>query len=236
MKNADHDPKKHAGLKKRVISGLVLAPLWVAVIMTGGWLFIALVVAAGLLSLYEFAKLVDGTKHQYLHMAFGTIYLSLCFGSYLFMRFAFDQGAWLALAAMLAVWASDTGAYFTGKTIGGPKMTPHLSPNKTWAGLGGAMFFCGLTLVIMQFAGDFLSAHINTSLGLDASALPHLFLAGLILGVVGQGGDLLISFYKRRANIKDTGCLIPGHGGLLDRIDSVLLVSPVFLGIALLCL
>lgn len=227
---------KKSGLKTRIVSGLVLAPVSIALILIGGWPFAVWVFAAALLALYEFFGLVHGSRHTFLHLLFGFFYFGVCFGSFLFLRFAFDQGGWLALSVMLAVWSSDTGAYFTGKTIGGAKLAPRLSPNKTWAGLGGSMFFCGLTLVLLFFTANGLAPDLNAGLGLDQDAVWGIFSTGLILGAVGQAGDLLISFYKRRAHAKDTGHLIPGHGGLLDRIDALLLVSPVFLGILILCL
>ncbi len=210
-------------MKKRIISGVVLAPFVVALIILGGWFFTAMIVAAALVSLYEFIGLVNQGKYYYFNLLVAVFYLSVCFTSYIFIRFAFDEGAWLALSIILCVWASDIGAYVTGKTIGGPKMAPSLSPNKTWAGLGGSMFFCGLALFILQYLGDL-------------PEIPYVFVVGLFLGIVGQGGDLFISFYKRRVGAKDTGQLIPGHGGILDRIDALLLVSPVFLGVLLLCL
>ena len=95
-------------------------------------------------------------------------------------------------------------------------MAAAISPNKTWAGLGGATFFPGLLFAAWMFVtGD----------------LDNLFIAfalGVFLGVVGQAGDLLISYVKRQANAKDSGILIPGHGGLLDRIDAMMLVIPVY--------
>lgn len=184
----------------------------------------AMIAAAALLSLYEFIGLANQGTRRYFHIFVGVVYLSICFTAYLFIRFGFEagDGAWLALSVMLCVWASDIGAYIAGKTIGGPKMAPGLSPNKTWAGLGGSMFFCGLALVILQYF-------------VNIPDMPYIFAVGLLLGIVGQGGDLLMSFYKRRVEAKDTGTLIPGHGGLLDRIDALLLVSPAFLGILLLC-
>lgn len=208
----------------------------VAIILFGSWIFLGLVMTAGVLALHEFSGLVRDQKHKYFHFIGGALYLALACGSFVFIRFGYEQGAWLTLAVMIGVWASDIGAYAMGKLIGGPKMSPRLSPNKTWAGLGGAMFFFAVMLVFMYCGGPFFSPFVNTDIGLGSSAAIFVFLAGLFLGLVGQAGDLAVSFYKRRAGAKDTGTLIPGHGGLLDRIDSLLLVSPVFLGILLLCL
>jgi len=225
---------KPSGLKLRVISGVLLAPAVLAIILIGGPLFLAFIFVAAFIALFEFMRLADRGSHRYFHFAIGMIYIVLCFSSYALVRLGYDQGAWLAVCVMLAVWASDIGAYFFGKTIGGPKMAPKLSPNKTWAGLGGAMFFCGLALVILQFAGFALESYINTDLGLTAGNAPCVFLTGLVLGLVGQAGDLCKSFYKRRVGVKDSGNLIPGHGGLLDRIDALMLVSPALLIILLL--
>ena len=228
--------KTSSGLKQRVISGLILAPLVVGIIIAGGWFFGAMILAAAFISLYEFLKLVDGTKNKWFHIIIGTVYLGLCFGSYVLIRTGYEQGAWLALVTILCVWASDTGAYFVGKKVGGPKMAPRLSPNKTWAGLGGSMVFCGISLVLLHYAAIPLQSVLNTNLGLDSSNTPCIFVIGVLLGLVGQAGDLMKSFYKRRAGVKDSGHLIPGHGGLLDRIDSLLLVSVAFLIILQVCL
>lgn len=225
-----------SALTKRVVSGIVLAPLVVVCIVAGGWFFMGMVLAAALLAAWEFAGLVRGEKHRYAHVLLVLAYLAACFSSAVFIRFFFDQGAWLALALVLGVWASDTGAYVTGKTLKGPKMAPKLSPNKTWAGLGGAMVFFGLALAALHGSGNSLGSWIGVDTELAGVDALRVFLLGLVLGAVGQGGDLFISFYKRRAGVKDTGRLIPGHGGILDRIDSLLLVSPAFLGILLLWL
>ncbi len=226
----DKTSGRFSGLKVRIISGLVLAPLMVAIVVAGGYWFMGLMVVAALVSLYEwygFSK--DGTW-PLATMFLGLVYLSVSYASYVGLRFSFEAGAWLALAAVLCVWASDIGAYFAGKFIGGPKMCPALSPKKTWAGLGGSMLSCALMLEALLFAGPAMAQFLNTNTGLlPASSWLCVFVTGLLLGVVGQAGDLFISFFKRRAHLKDTGHLIPGHGGLLDRIDALLLVVPMFL-------
>ncbi|MGH6872007.1 MAG: phosphatidate cytidylyltransferase [Rhizomicrobium sp.] len=123
------------------------------------------------------------------------------------------SGFWLVMAVFLAVWATDTGALIAGKLIGGPKLWPKLSPNKTWAGaFGGAV--CAIALTSILFAA--LGAHILNGA-----------LFGLAMSAVGQVGDLFESWIKRRVGRKDSGSLIPGHGGVLDRIDSILFVAPV---------
>ncbi len=221
---------RFSGLKVRVLSGLVLAPLMVAIIVAGEYWFMGLMVLAALVSLHEWYGFSKDGKWPLATLLLGLVYLSIAFASYVGLRFSFEAGAWLALAAILCVWASDIGAYFAGKFIGGPKMCPKLSPKKTWAGLIGSMLSCALMLEAFLFAAPSMAGLLNTNTGLlPENSWLCVFAAGLLLGIVGQAGDLFISFFKRRAHLKDTGHLIPGHGGLLDRIDALLLVAPVFL-------
>ncbi|HTQ12414.1 MAG TPA: phosphatidate cytidylyltransferase [Rhizomicrobium sp.] len=153
------------------------------------------------------------------HMA-GPFYVGVPPLSLLILRQVHDErygmphsGFWLVLAVFLAVWVTDTGAMIAGKLIGGPKLSPKLSPNKTWAGaFGGALSAIALTAALFAALG--------------ASVLNGA-LFGLAMSVVGQVGDLFESWIKRRAGRKDSGSLIPGHGGVLDRIDSILFVAPV---------
>jgi phosphatidate cytidylyltransferase len=125
------------------------------------------------------------------------------------------QGLALTLFTLTIVWATDIAAYFAGRTIGGPKLAPSISPNKTWAGLAGGMAGAGATGLAMAKLFD----------------LP-LWLAGaaVVLAVVAQGGDLFESWLKRRVGVKDSGTLLPGHGGVLDRLDGLV---PVALVVAL---
>jgi phosphatidate cytidylyltransferase len=111
------------------------------------------------------------------------------------------------------VWASDIGAYFVGKTIGGPKLAPNISPNKTWSGLLG-----GLTAATVV-------GIVAVALGGGGPA-PGLVVASAGLALVSQGGDLLESALKRRFGVKDAGQIIPGHGGALDRLDGMLFAAP----------
>ena len=119
------------------------------------------------------------------------------------------------LFLMLLVWASDIGAYATGRLLGGPKLAPLISPGKTWSGALG-----GLATAI---AAGLLVATV-------AQGLPHparVAAIAAVLGIVAQAGDLLESWMKRRFGVKDSGRLIPGHGGLLDRVDALLTAAPV---------
>ncbi|MEX1265985.1 MAG: phosphatidate cytidylyltransferase, partial [Woeseia sp.] len=120
----------------------------------------------------------------------------------------------LLLFMLVVVWAADIGAYFSGKTFGRVKLAPSISPGKTWEGVIGGLLLV-LVLVVLRgyWAGD------------NLAVLVPFCVAVALLSVVG---DLTVSIFKRNAGVKDSGKLFPGHGGLLDRIDSVTAASPLF--------
>jgi CDP-diglyceride synthetase len=123
------------------------------------------------------------------------------------------RGPQLLLFAMVIIWVGDSAAYFVGRSIGKFKLAPHLSPNKTWEGTVAS--FLGSLVVAFVFA-RFMTV-----------PLPHLLSMAAVGNVAGQVGDLLESAYKRSAGIKDSGSILPGHGGVLDRIDALILAIPV---------
>jgi phosphatidate cytidylyltransferase len=118
-----------------------------------------------------------------------------------------DHGLTVLLWLFAAVWAADTCAYFAGRLIGGPKLWPRVSPKKTWAGLGGAVLGASL-------AGWAVAA-------VSGASASWLIAAGALLGITEQGGDLFKSALKRHYGVKDSGRLIPGHGGVIDRVDGL---------------
>jgi phosphatidate cytidylyltransferase len=132
-----------------------------------------------------------------------------------------DSGAGRVAVLWLfaVIWATDTAAYFTGRTLGGPKLAPRLSPGKTWAGVAGGTAAACLAGLAVAIVADF-------------GPVWALVLASAVLSLVGQGGDLAISGMKRHFDAKDSGHIIPGHGGVLDRLDST--VASVLLLAALL--
>jgi phosphatidate cytidylyltransferase len=123
------------------------------------------------------------------------------------------EGPVLLLFAMVIIWVGDSAAYFVGRWIGKHPLAPHLSPKKTWEGTVAS--FLGSLIVALVFA-RFLTV-----------PLPHLLAMAALGNVAGQIGDLLESAYKRSAGIKDSGSILPGHGGVLDRIDALILAIPV---------
>ena len=130
---------------------------------------------------------------------------------------AMNQGADWLFYALALVWVADTGAYFSGKKFGKNKLAPHISPGKTKEGLLGAVIATSLYTLVASFYFE-----LNT----ERSAL--LVLLSVILTFISVSGDLYFSFLKREAGVKDSGNILPGHGGILDRIDSVLAAMPVF--------
>lgn len=209
--------KNLSSLQYRILSGVVLGPLTLAIIYVRGIPLIVFSLIAAGLALREWVRMARLGDRVQKDIAIGVVYISVSVASFIDLGLR-HQGFFLLMGLLLCIWASDIGAYATGKFIGGKKLCPSISPNKTWAGLAGAMFFAGVSLSLCVTIFD---VHLRD--------WRIAFCAGLVFGAMGQAGDLLISAFKRRVGVKDTGTLIPGHGGLLDRIDSLLLVSPVYL-------
>lgn len=143
----------------------------------------------------------------------GTLYIGIACLSFLWLRNTPEEGRNLVFWLLAVVWATDIGAYFAGRGIGGPKLAPKISPNKTWAGLIGGALSAGLVGVLAA--------------GLLGREAMLLVVGGMLLAVIAQGGDLLESWCKRRFGVKDSSHIIPGHGGILDRVDGLLAVLPV---------
>lgn len=200
-------------------SGKHVLPVLAATIAALG-LAIVLGAALGLgvaaaLTILLFAVVRFGQAGHARLLAFTVPYVAL--GSYamVWLREQPGVGLFLLLYLLLVVWATDIGAYAAGRTIGGPKLAPGISPKKTWAGLGGGMAAAAaLGAAVAAWSGFF-------------SPWPAALLAAL-LAVVAQAGDLFESAIKRRFNVKDSGRIIPGHGGLLDRVDGLLAGAPFF--------
>ena len=250
-------PSKIADLKVRVLSALVLGPVVLAAVWAGGWAFHALLAVAALVAVGEWVNMVASDRmpesfwHSMLAMvvvmgvyalggALPAIVVAVALGGIVqasagrpgttwllglgipYVAIGAAGLAWLrehpglplVLFCLLAVWATDIGAYAAGRAIGGPKLAPRISPKKTWAGLIGGMAAAAVFgLGVALLAG---------------AAQPWLaLLIGPLLAVVSQAGDLFESWVKRRYNVKDSSHLIPGHGGLLDRIDGLLVAAPV---------
>ena len=144
-------------------------------------------------------------------LALGIIYAALPVLALLLMRKQPD-GLLFTIWAMALVWISDIGAFFVGRAFGGARLAPAISPNKTWAGFAGGIAAAGV-----------FGAILHTGWGLPW----RLTLATPLLAIVAQGGDLYESWLKRQAGVKDSGTILPGHGGLMDRLDGLIPVAPI---------
>ncbi len=244
-------------LRLRLLSAGLLAPVGLGCIWAGGWLFAVLVMLglagagvewAGLLhhptrslramvllgwpSVACLAALIPGRWIEAVLMlaapvllgpavALGTVTIGLAGLALLWLRYTVGTGWDSVLFVVLVVWSSDSFAYLAGRALGGAKLAPRISPGKTWSGaLGG--------LSGAMLAGAVLALLLPVPHGAELSAVAARGLgAGLLLGLVSQAGDLAESAFKRRSGVKDSGRLIPGHGGVLDRFDGLLAAAPV---------
>jgi phosphatidate cytidylyltransferase len=247
-------------LRQRILSALVLAPIAILAVWAGSWAFVALVsLASGLLA-WEWARLCSGrfglsggllvtmavlvavfghvapagalvvivialfavasadrAKPSVMTwMVAGVLYIGLPSLALVWLR---DQGRETLLWLLCLVWATDIGAYAAGCSIGGPKLLPQVSPKKTWAGLLGGILSAALIGVVTGF---YLEVSPWCLAGLSGG-----------LAIVAQAGDLAESWVKRHFGVKDSSAIIPGHGGVLDRLDGLLATAPV---VALICL
>jgi phosphatidate cytidylyltransferase len=241
-------------LTQRMLVGAILIVVAIAEIWLGGTAFWVLATVGGLIMVSEFSGLLKVTdQHRRMAMyamciplgvlsplalgpsffAFGLIigmaigvamiarnaalgaglvYVGLPVLALLWLRERPDNGLVLTLWALSLVWATDIGAFFSGRTIGGPKIAPAISPSKTWAGLiGGVAMATALAMGFRHWLG-----------------LPLVLVwATPLLAVAAQAGDFFESWMKRRAGVKDSGSLLPGHGGVLDRLDGVVTSAPL---------
>jgi phosphatidate cytidylyltransferase len=159
--------------------------------------------------------LARGGRRSPLWAAAGPLYIGLPAIALIWLRDHDEPGRMLILWLLLTIWATDIGAFFAGRIIGGPLLAPRISPKKTWAGLIGAVVSAG---VVGAVAGTVDS---------DAPATVLLVVAGALLAVIAQGGDLGESWVKRRFGAKDSSQLIPGHGGLFDRVDGLIAAAVI---------
>lgn len=158
----------------------------------------------------------------------GILYVAVPAFALVVIRQLPDGVMWIAYV-FAVVWSADVAAYAVGRLVGGPKLWPRISPAKTWAGFAGACLAAMAasvavwSLIAIGGAG---SASNDTHYQVPLRAA----IAGLLLGALAQGGDLFESWLKRRAGVKDSGTLLPGHGGVLDRLDSLIPVAPAVAG------
>lgn len=145
----------------------------------------------------------------------GLLYVLMPCLSVLWIRAIPESGFALCIWTLAIVWATDIGGYMVGASVGGPKLMPRISPRKTWSGLVGGAVLAGAVSIMIGLWFDF------------AQTAVALFAVGMGLAVIAQCGDLVESAVKRHFGVKDSGHLIPGHGGILDRVDGLVTVLPI---------
>ena len=192
-------------LVKRILSSIILLPLVFYFLTSGSFLLILFIVLCFIITFYEWNKM---SKNKF-YKIFGFIFLLFSF--YTFYHLSIEL--FLLIYVILICISTDMGGYIFGKIFKGPKLTT-ISPNKTYAGMFGGYLLSLICLIVIT---NFIDYSIKTF---------QLILITILLSTVSQVGDIIVSYFKRQANIKNTSNLIPGHGGLLDRIDGMIFAVP----------
>lgn len=209
-------------LRLRVISASLLLPLVLFCLWAGGWPWAMLVALATCGLAWEWVMLCRRRPGgaPLTKLALGFAYIAPASAALVWLRADPTAGLDDVLFLFVVVWASDVGAYVAGRMFGGPKLAPRVSPGKTWSGAVGGLACAVLVGMAVSHSGV-------------GGMTLHAALVAAVLGLLAQAGDLLESGLKRHFGVKDSSRLIPGHGGLLDRLDGVLAAAPAAAALAM---
>ena len=194
-------------LIKRILSSLILIPIFFFFIIKGSYLFTIFLLICLVVIFYEWHMMSKKKSYR----VFGFIFLLISF--YTIYKLRIDNDYWFILFITMICVSTDIGGYVFGNILKGPKLTK-ISPNKTYAGMIGGYLLSILSTII--FADFYFRYELSIK----------LFIFVMIISTISQLGDLVISYYKRLSKIKDTGKIIPGHGGLLDTVDGMIFAFP----------
>ena len=194
---------------KRILSSIILLPLTFFIVIEGSFLFVIFLVICFFISIYEWNNMSKNKKYRIA----GLFFLLISFLSIYNLRLNSNENYLLFTYIIIICISTDVGGYVFGKLFKGPKLTS-LSPNKTFSGMMGSFIMSILSMFILIYILE------------DQNLSTNLIVFVLIISLISQLGDITVSFFKRLANIKDTGKIIPGHGGLLDRIDGMIFAFP----------
>jgi len=197
--------------KKRILSSLILIPLSFFFIIKGSFFFNFFLIICLTVTLYEW-HMMSKKKKYYL---FGILFLILSFYTAYFFR---EDSLWTFIFIIIICISTDIGGYISGKLFKGPKLTK-ISPNKTYSGVIGGYLFSIISINIF----------LNYSYLLNLKKIEFdilIFILVMLISSFSQIGDIIISYFKRLSRIKDTGKIIPGHGGILDRVDGMIFAFP----------
>ena len=202
-------------LTKRFLSSIVLIPLVFYCVIKGSLIFNLLILNLFFLTCYEWHKIANKKKYYLL----GFVFLTISYFSVYFIRNnVLDNGLFLFLLILITCIFTDLGGYIFGKLLKGPKLTK-ISPKKTYSGMvGGFIFSLLFSFIYLKFSNNF-----DFELRIDINV--YLINVFLISGI-SQIGDITVSYFKRLSNVKDSGKIIPGHGGILDRTDGMIFAYP----------
>ena len=209
-------------LQKRIFTSLILAIILLTCIFLNKYSFLILVIIASIISFFEFHNL---TNKIWKKNENETISITCFFYLFFFTYSAhelYKEGLNITIFILLICIFSDIGGYVIGKVIGGKKLTK-ISPNKTVSGSIGSFIFSLIPIIIFLWIYDLTK---NSEFKILDHEFSNIFYLCLFTSLMCQLGDLFISYYKRKAKIKDTGSILPGHGGLLDRIDGIIFAVP----------
>jgi phosphatidate cytidylyltransferase len=199
-------------MKIRVITGSIFGIVFLTFLYLGNIPFLIFCTLAASIGCYEYYKMSKNKPTSIIHLLIGFIYILAGFSAFWFLRY--KEGIAFVLYLLIIIWGTDSFAYFTGRKFGKNKLTPKISPNKTWEGSVGGT----LITVVLTYVYYLMYKPIDIGLSL-------FLLITILLSISGQIGDLIESFVKRYYGVKDSGNILPGHGGFLDRFDSLMLVS-----------
>ena len=199
-------------LLKRILSSIVLIPTTLFFIIKGSIFFNFFLLICFLITIFEWYKISKKISYSF----FGIIFLIFSFYSIYSLRNEFSDNYLYLLFVSIICVATDIGGYIFGKLFKGPKLTK-ISPKKTYAGTIGG-FFLSIISINFFFNSNFFNTPIEFS--------KDIFIFVILISSTSQLGDILISYYKRKSNVKNTGKIIPGHGGILDRIDGMIFAFP----------
>ena len=201
--------------EKRLLSSLILIPIAIFFIIQGSVFFIFFLSILFLATSYEWFKM---SKKNNILKLLGIIFLLFSFYSAFELRENYDFENFLFI--IIVCIFTDIGGYIFGKIFKGPKLTK-ISPKKTYSGVIGSF------LLSLMAGSIFINYLLEDPTNFNTDAF-HVLILILFISLISQLGDLLISYFKRKAKLKDTGKILPGHGGLLDRIDGMIFVFPIF--------
>ena len=199
-------------LIKRILSSIFLIPVAFFFIIKGSFLFNLFILICFLITVYEWQMMSNKKAYN----IFGIIFIIISFYLIYKLRNDFEEGFIYFLFITLICISTDIGGYVIGKIFKGPKLTK-ISPKKTYSGMIGGYFFSIISVILFK-NNIFLIVPIVLNL--------NIFVFVILISTVSQLGDIIISYFKRKSKIKDTGKIIPGHGGILDRIDGMIFAFP----------